>query len=403
MVSKVNHVGRRLDLVESTKHDRFVREDYAALRPYGIKTVREGARWHLIETSPGRYSFESLGPMLDAAQEKGIQLILDIFHFGWPDYLDIFGADFVPAFESFCYALITYLKSRGISRPFLIPINEISFLSWASGDEGFIYPYATGRGPELKRQLAQAAIQASRLIRHELPQAALASAEPAIHIIGDPQLPGSDVEAEHYRTSQYEVWDMLSGRLAPELGGEAENLGILGINYYDRNQWVHNSRVSLARTDPRYRPFRQILTEIWERYRRPMFIAETGTEDDARVPWFNYVCEEVLAAQNAGIPIAGICLYPILNHLGWEDDRHCRNGLFDDPEPDGTRAVYAPLAEAILSQRQNLASQGLIKESSHDESIERPYLLFSSPVGIRSSTPTTFNEPLRPSWPGLLF
>ena len=287
--------------------------------------------------------------------------------------------------------LLRHLKSRGIYRPFLVPVNEISFLAWAGGDAGFVYPYATGRGDELKRQLAQAAIHASRLIRNELPHARLASAEPAIHIIGDPQIPGSDEEAEHYRTSQFQAWDMLSGRLCPELGGEDENLDILGINFYSRNEWVHNSRVSLSRTDPRYRPFRQILMEIWERYRRPMFIAETGTEDDARVSWFNYICEEVLAAIETGIPIEGICLYPILNHPGWEDDRHCYNGLFDYPETDGTRAVYGPLAEAILSQQKNLAFQGSIKEINHDESIERPHMLFSSPLGIRVSTPTASN------------
>ena len=30
---------------------------------------------------------------------------------------------------------------------------------------------------------------------------------------------------------------MLSGRTQPELGGKESYLDILGINYYDRNQW----------------------------------------------------------------------------------------------------------------------------------------------------------------------
>lgn len=394
--------GRRLDLVSATKHDRFVRKDYAALQSFGITTVREGTRWHLIEASPGKYNFDSLALILDAAQESGIEVLLDLFHFGWPDDLDIFSPAFVAAFESFTFALITYLKSRAFNRLFLIPVNEVSFLAWAAADAGFVYPYATGRGDELKRQLVRAAIQSSRLIRRELPQVRLISAEPAIHIVGDPDVPGSDEEAERYRLSQYQAYDMLSGRIAPELGGEPANLDILGINFYDRNEWVHNSRVPLRRNNPRYRPFREILMEIWERYRRPMFIAETGTEDGARAPWFNYVCQEVAAAIAAGVPMQGICLYPILNHPGWEDDRHCHNGLFDYAEADGTRAVYGPLAEAILAQEKNPAFKCSTKEISRDQSIERPHLLFSSTLGLRFSTPTTLDQPLRPSWPGLL-
>jgi hypothetical protein len=394
--------GRRLDLVSSTGHDRFVRKDFAALRPFGITTIREGARWHLIESSPGRYDFSSLAPILDAAQGSSLEVLLDVFHFGWPDFLDIFDSSFIPAFEGFCFALIQYLKTRGMMRPFLVPVNEISFLAWAAGDAGFVFPYAIGRGDELKRQLARAAIQTSRMIRREMPHARLLSTEPAIHIVGDPNIPGSDEEAEGYRLSQYQACDMLTGRLAPELGGEPANLDILGINFYDRNEWVHNSRVSLTRDDPRYRPFRQILTEIWERYRRPMFIAETGTEDEARASWFNYVCEEVFAAIEMGVPVEGICLYPILNHFGWEDDRYCCNGLFDFPDQNGVRAVYAPLAGAILAQQHITAFTGLAKETSHDEPIERPNLLFSSPLGFRFSTPPTSNQSLRPSWPSLL-
>ena len=84
---------------------------------------------------------------------------------------------------------------------------------------------------------------------------------------------------------------MLSGRMSPELGGRPEYLDIIGINFYDRNEWVHNDE-PITRDDPRYRPFHQILLDVSERYRRPMFISETGAEDEARASWFNYVADE---------------------------------------------------------------------------------------------------------------
>lgn len=47
----------------------------------------------------------------------------------------------------------------------------------------------------------------------------------------------------------------------------------------------------------------------------------------------------------------GLCIYPILNHPGWDDDRHCHNGLFDYAEVSGNREVFVPLADELTRQR----------------------------------------------------
>jgi hypothetical protein len=150
--------------------------------------------------------------------------------------------------------------------------------------------------------------------------------------------------------------------LSPELGGKPEYQDIIGVNFYDRNEWVHCGR-TLTRDDPHYRPFREILTEVYERYRRPVFVAETGTEDKSRPEWFQYVASEVLAAMRAGIPMEGICLYPIVNHPGWNDDRHCHNGLLDYPSRSGDREVYQPLAKEILQVNETMQAEFLERES----------------------------------------
>ncbi len=229
---------------------------------------------------------------------------------------------------------------------YVAAINEISFLAWAGGEEGCLNPFVTERGPELKRILVRAAVLASERLLEELPSVRLVSPEPAIHVVANPEIPGDEAAAERFRLSQFEAWDMLSGRSAPELGGRAEYLDILGVNFYEHNQWVREGP-RLTRADRRYRPFRSILKEIWDRYRRPLFVSETGTEDDRRVAWFEYVCDEVAAAIANGVPVAGICLYPVLNHPGWDNDRHCANGLFDYPDEYGRREIHWPLAQAI--------------------------------------------------------
>jgi hypothetical protein len=106
------------------------------------------------------------------------------------------------------------------------------------------------------------------------------------------------------------------------------------------------------RDEPEYKPLRRILFEVYERYGRPMFIAETSIENEERVDWFRYVSGEAFAAIEDGIPLHGICWYPIVNHPGWVDDRHCQNGLWGYCDEAGDRALYAPLAEELSRQQQ---------------------------------------------------
>lgn len=211
--------GKRLDLVAATKHDRFALSDYQQLRELGITTVREGIRWHLIEAQPHRYNFGSEVLLLDAGLEAGIEQIFDLFHFGWPDRLDVFSTDFVRSFAELAFEWARLLRSRGVQRALVAPCNEISFFSWAAGDQAYLNPFEQGRGSELKRQMVRAAVSASQALIDELPNVTLLWPEPVIHIVGDPNKPGDDADAESYRLSMFEAWDMISGRAWSELEG----------------------------------------------------------------------------------------------------------------------------------------------------------------------------------------
>jgi len=339
--------GKRLDLIASTQHDALVERDYQRCKEIGILTAREGFRWHLIESQRGHYDFSSALPMLKAAQKQEIQVIWDLLHFGWPDHVRVFDASFVDAFAEFASEIGRFLRRETSEQAFVAPVNEISFLSWAGGDTTYLNPFERERGGELKRQLVRAYIRSAQAIRAELPDARLVSPEPVIHIVGDPKRPDDVKQAAEYRMSMFEAWDMISGRVQPELGGKEPYLDVVGINYYDRNQWWNYGK-TIRRQEPEYRPFSEILAEVYMRYRRPMFISETGTEDLERPDWLAYVAKEVQASQVHGVPLHGICIYPILNHAGWDDDRHCHNGLWDYARPDGSREIYQPLARELL-------------------------------------------------------
>ena len=62
--------GRRLDLIAATGHDRFVGPGLSARMPgTACATVRDGLRWHLIETAPGPLRLVELPA--DAAGRRG--------------------------------------------------------------------------------------------------------------------------------------------------------------------------------------------------------------------------------------------------------------------------------------------------------------------------------------------
>ena len=334
--------GKRLDLLVSTRHDRFVRSDYEALRPLGVRTVRDGIRWYLIDRG-GDLNFDSVKPMLEAAEHSQTQVIWDLFHFGWPDDVDVYSPEFVRRYARLAREFAELLVANTSATPFIAPSNEISFLAWAGGDVEYLNPFSRGRGWELKQQLARAAIRACEEIRSVSSDIRLVFPEPVIHLVGRPGIPGDDAEAEHYRLLQFQAWDLIAGRLEPSLGGRPEFLDIVGLNFYDRNQWEHHGE-TLRLSDPRFRPLSEIIREVHQRYGRPLFVSETGIEDEARPAWLAYISDQCRLAIQSGIPVHGLCWYPVANHPGWDDDRHCHNGVLCFADEKGRRNFYEPLA-----------------------------------------------------------
>jgi beta-glucosidase/6-phospho-beta-glucosidase/beta-galactosidase len=351
--------GRRLDQIAATRHDEFVARDYQCVQQYGMRTVRDGIRWHLIEKTPGRYDWSSALPMIRAARAQGVQVIWDLFHYGWPDDIDVFSAAFVDRFERFARAFARMYASEFGSNAelYVCPTNEISFLSWGGGEVACLNPFARGRGFELKRQIVRANVAAIEAVWEHMPRARVVQIDPAVHITADPATASAEQvrDAERHRQYMFQAWDMIAGRVCPELGGRAEYLDIVGVNYYVQNQWLHEQH-TIYRGHPLYRPLAMILEELWQRYRRPLFIAETGIEDDLRAPWLRYVCDEAADALRMRVPVEGVCLYPVVNYPGWDDARHCYNGLLDYCDDCGERQAHAPLAEEIVRQDRRMTA-----------------------------------------------
>ena len=349
---------QQIDVLSATQHDTRAAADYAILAAAGIRTVRDGLRWHLIEAAaPGGYDWSSFLPMLDAAITAETQIIWDLCHWGVPAGLDVFSEEFITRFAAFAGAAarIVYDRTGGSNGPipFYCPINEISFWAWVGGDVRAFSPHQEGRGPELKRQLVRASLAGIAAVRAVDSRARFVQAEPIIHIVPE----WADVETypeiveqtAAHTASQFEAWDMLAGRRDESLGGSEEDLDILGVNYYWNNQWVHGGdRKPPGHAD--HKPLHIMLLELWQRYQRPILITETGAEAGADVGWLGYIAAEVRQAIREGVPMAGICLYPVMDYPGWDDERHCRCGLIAVEEDWSTRRLRTDLVAELTLQ-----------------------------------------------------
>jgi len=349
--------GVRLDLIRATGHDRHVLNDYRQCRAIGFRTVRDGLRWHLIEKAPGKYDWSSWLPMLEAAEEIGLQIIWDLFHYGSPDHVDQAGEDFPQRFAEFAVAALEMRETVTRRAPTVCPLNEINFLSWAI-DEGY-FPHV---GPDergwFKQQLVKAAIASARAIKQRWPDSTIIWAEPLIHIAPHDRRRKTIHAAQANLRGMYEAYDWILGREKPELGGDPSLADVVGLNFYPHNQWYFDGP-TIPMGHHEYRPLADMLVEFAERYGKPVFLSETGAEGTGRPAWLHYVCDEVRAAQARGAEVEGICLYPITAYPGWDNSRHCDVGLFSSIQSDGSRHVYEPLRDELERQRGIMAPEGL--------------------------------------------
>lgn len=345
--------GVRLDMIRATAHDRWALRDYEHCARLGLSTLRDGVRWHLIAQRAGHYDWSSWIPMLEAAEQAGVRIIWTLHHYGAPDHADFGSPMYVDEFARFAAAAIR-LHREVTGKPALVcPVNEISFFAWAVGVGYFPMPREI-TAAFAKRQLVRAGLAAVHAMRDVDHECRVVWSEPLIHVAPRNDAPDERQRAESYRLAQYEVYDLLTGRQEPEMGGTPDMVDVIGLNYYPHNQWYFDGP-TVPLGHHAYRPLADMLMETSARYDRPVWIAETGAEGSARPAWLHYVGDEVQEAMARGVSVEGICLYPLTHYPGWDNGRPVSTGLFSEASDTGDRRLHAPLLRELERQRLQLA------------------------------------------------
>lgn len=353
----INRHGNRIDLLNKTGHLQQAATDYRLLKNFSITTVREGIRWSAVEPTPYTYDWSSVASLMAAGQAAGIQQVWDICHFGFPDDLSPLHPHFTKRFVALCRAFVLFYRSQNLDAPLIVtPINEVSFLAWLGGDAKGTVPFCNRQGWKVKYELMRAYVQGIAALKEADPQVRILTTEPLVNIVPPLQATAEQItEAKQHHQNQFQVLDILSGRLCPELGGRPDYLDILGFNFYYNNQWVTGFEQFLpwANTpaDPRWRPLSSLLEEAYARYQLPMVLSETSHPGEHRPQWLHFITTQCAALLKNNLPFWGICLYPIIDRPDWDDLSYWHHaGLWDTFHPsdqDVERTLCEPYAAAL--------------------------------------------------------
>jgi len=189
-----------------------------------------------------------------------------------------------------------------------------------------------------------------------------------------PLTPEKRASAATFAALRYQAWDLLSGLTCPELGGAPKYLDIIRANYYLYNQewivagpepgtlesvampWHSTGRISLA----------ALLDEVYQRYGRPMLISETGSWGALRARWWKRTLQQVDEARAAGLPLYGVCAYPIVDRPDWIDQHLTNSGVWDFAAEDAAcrRVPHHPTMKIIRAYQACQVPPGTLRRGS---------------------------------------
>jgi beta-glucosidase/6-phospho-beta-glucosidase/beta-galactosidase len=368
--------GRR-DLVDETHHRAFLEEDYQFLRELGIAVSREGIPWPMVDTD-GAYDFSRLDPVIEVMNRCQILPIWDLCHYGYPDGLDPFSLAFAERFARYCRAAAEYVIPRMRGPHFFTPINEISFFADCGGAWGWVAPYKKDEESRkrLRYSLCRAAIAGVRAIREVAPEARMVHVDPLVQIVAPEDRPDLVEEArEKTFVDTFYAWDIIAGQRHPELGGSPEILDIVGVNCYAFGQMEYSEAGPHKALKPNAEgivPLCDLLSRAWEKYRRPIIVAETSGLGEGRPAWLKDVMEEALAAVDRGIDLHGICLYPAVDMPNWHTGEWLNMGIADLVEENGRlrRVPYQPYVDELRRWQKLLNRVTVLDEDPFDNPVE---------------------------------
>jgi len=326
--------GVRVDELQSTGHYEMWKKDLKLVRELGLRYLRYGPPIYKIFRGPGDYDWNFTDQVMQEMRKLGIVPIIDLVHFGLPDWLLDFQnqdwpshvADYARAFAE-RYPWVRYYT----------PVNEIyvtALFSAAFGwwnerlmsDVGFVNNI---------KNCCKAAILMMRAILDIRPDAIFIFSESTEYVHpGSPALVeqahfmnerrflsldllfGHDVSASMYRY-------LLAGGMSLDeyrwfmQQRELRTHCIMGTDYYITNEHVLRPDGRSIGAGDVY-GYYVITRQYYERYRLPVMHTETNRAGKHAVEWLWKEWMNLLRLREDGVPIIGFTWFGLIDMKDWD-------------------------------------------------------------------------------------
>jgi beta-glucosidase len=326
---------------------------------------RLSLEWSRLEPERGRWDDVAVARyrrMLVGLRERGIEPMITLNHFTLPQWVAAAGGwetpAIVPWFAAYARRCAEWFGEQATQ---WIPVNEPNIVVTLG--------YVMGRFPPEVRSPLRAARATCHLLRaHAAAYRAIHGAQARasvgtahnVRILDPSRAPSLLAERLDRWAADANSWafnwlwlDVLSGCGAPavlHLGGLQDCAGtvdFVGVNYYTREHvrfhpWrPENGFLTSLRmpddlmSDNDYGEvypdgMRRVLLDVWNRYRRPIYVTENGLpddDDDLRPVFLHEHLSAVLAAMGAGVPVRGYYYWSLIDNFEWADGWTMKFGL----------------------------------------------------------------------------
>ena len=326
--------GVRVDQLASTGHYDLWKKDLKLVRQLGLRYLRYGPPIYRIFQGPGNYDWNWLDEVMHHMRELKIVPIIDLLHFGLPDWLgDFQNPDWPAHFSDYARAF----SERYPWVRYYTPVNEIyvtALFSAAFGwwnervmsDIGFVTNI---------KHCCRASILAMRAILDIRPDAIFIYSEsteyvhpgsPAVveqaHFMNERRflsldlLFGHDVSATMYR------YVLAGGMSLDEYRWfmdqrDLRSHCIMGTDYYITNEHVLRPDGRSIGAGDVY-GYYVITRQYYERYRIPVMHTETNRVGKHAVEWLWKEWMNLLRLREDGVPIIGFTWFGLVDMTDWD-------------------------------------------------------------------------------------
>lgn len=319
---------------KATDHFNKYELDFDIAKKLHFTTLRTGIEWSRIEPKEGKFNQEALEHYqnyFEALKKRGITPVITLWHWTFPDWFASKGGFtkrrnvkyFTRYVEKVTAALGSHFK-------YVITINEPTVYASMSYHEERWPPEGSSKLLTLLvlLNLARAHRKSYRIIKSHKPSAKVGLAHNcAYYYAGDDSIFSRTVAWLGHRFSNEFFINRVKRRQ-----------DFLGLNYYFANRIigtrVHNPNKTVNDLGWDMQPdkIRSLLDKLYQKYKLPIMITESGVADmhDQYRKW--WIAESVKAMEGAikdGVPMIGYIHWSLLDNFEWAEGFWPRFGLIE--------------------------------------------------------------------------